>query len=451
MKKILVFLLLLFIPFIVNAQDVKIKEVTVEDYTKGLEVDENPEFENLKLSFDLKFSEIDEFVKYKVVVENTSNKDYEIDDTTSFSEGEYIKYEFSYDGDKIVKSKGTKEFFITISYNKEVPLTAFEDGKFKEKNAMVINLTNGESSSDQKNPYTATLPYLIAIIAIISLVLLLVFNKKRDMLLLIPFILFIPVVIYALEKISIEIEANIEIEEHCNYKLVTKKGSFSNDEIVQKICVDELYTGYDDENFATLTYFGGARTYNSDVYFSIFLYKYTFNDNSYIKVYSDDTKSNLLLELNKNNTFNNMYGIGGRSYNYNSLKDRVNSSTVSWNLGAVNMDNIYVEVSDDLKTDNNKENRCTVPEKDCRYYQPIEYSLEIDHNKMIVSNYNIKGPFTDDEEVINQINNLSSSIKKDGLIFTGFTNCKIYDKDKERICEGNTYYANYIYLEESKK
>ena len=312
---------------------------------------------------------------------------------------------------------------------------------------MVINLSNDE----EKNPYTATLPYIVVILAVISLVLLLVANKKRDMLFLLPFILFIPVVIYALEKISIEIQANIEIEEHCNYKLVTNKGSFSNDEIVQKICVDELYTGYDDENFTTLSYSAGTITYNSNVYFSIFLSQYTFKENSYIKVYSDDTKSNLLLELNKNNTFNNMYGIGGYPYDYNSLKDRVNSSTVSWDLGVVNMDNIYVEVSEDLKTDNNKENRCTVPEKDCRYYQPIEYSLEIGHNQMIVDNYYIKGPFTDDEEVINQINNLSTSIKKDGLFFTGFTNCNIYDKDNEPICGGNTYYADYVYPEEPWK
>jgi hypothetical protein len=194
----------------VKAQDVKIKEVELVDKTDGIEAEEKPEFENLKINFNLNFSKVDEFVKYKVIVENSADKDYEIDDTTSFSDGEYIKYEFSYDGEKIVKSKGTKEFFITISYNKRVPLSEYVDGKFKEKNSMTINLSN---ETEEKNPYTATLPYIVVILAIISIILFVIaFKMKRSLTLTIAIIFFMPAVIFALEKISIQIEANIEIE-----------------------------------------------------------------------------------------------------------------------------------------------------------------------------------------------------------------------------------------------
>lgn len=210
MKKYLLFILFLLIPFMVKAQDVKIKEVVLVDKTEGIEAEEKPEFENLKINFNLNFSKVDEFVKYKVIVENSADKDYEIDDTTSFSDGEYIKYEFSYDGEKIVKSKGTKEFFITISYNKRVPLSEYVDGKFKEKNSMTINLSN---ETEEKNPYTATLPYIVVILAIISIILFVIaFKMKRSLMLTIAILFFMPAVIFALEKISIAIEANIEIE-----------------------------------------------------------------------------------------------------------------------------------------------------------------------------------------------------------------------------------------------
>lgn len=210
MKKYLLFILFLLVPFMVKAQDVKIKEVELVDKTDGIEAEEKPEFENLKINFNLNFSKVDEFVKYKVIVENNADKDYEIDDTTSFSDGEYIKYEFSYDGEKIVKSKGTKEFFITISYNKRVPLSEYVDGKFKEKNSMTINLSN---ETEEKNPYTATLPYIVVILAIISIILFVIaFKMKRSLMLTIAIVFFMPAVIYALEKISIAIEANIEIE-----------------------------------------------------------------------------------------------------------------------------------------------------------------------------------------------------------------------------------------------
>ena len=212
MKKYLLFILFLLIPFMVKAQDVKIKEVELVDKTDGIEAEEKPEFENLKINFNLNFSKVDEFVKYKVIVENSADKDYEIDDTTSFSDGEYIKYEFSYDGEKIVKSKGTKEFFITISYNKRVPLSEYVDGKFKEKNSMTINLSN---ETEEKNPYTATLPYIVVILAIISIILFVIaFKMKRSLMLTMAILFFMPAVIFALEKISIAIEANIEIEPH---------------------------------------------------------------------------------------------------------------------------------------------------------------------------------------------------------------------------------------------
>ena len=213
MKKHILFILLLLVPFIVKAQDVKIKDISLVDSTTDLEVEEHPEFKDLNINFDLKFRNIHDFIKYKVTVENTSKKDYEIDDTTEFSDGEFIKYEFTYDNDNVIKAGKEKEFYITITYNKEIPDDRYDNGKYVEKNNMTINLSEGDSSSTEQNPYTSTLPYIVIILEVVALICLIIaYKKKKSLMILLIAPLFIPLTIYALEKISINIEANIEVE-----------------------------------------------------------------------------------------------------------------------------------------------------------------------------------------------------------------------------------------------
>jgi len=211
MKKLLIFITLLFIPFIVNAKaNVEITNIELVEITDGMDEPNDPTYDGLKIKFDLTFNKVGDKAVYKVQVTNNTNKDYEIEKGTKFSDEEYLKYDISIsNGSEILKAGEKKDINITISYDKEVPDDKYVDGKYKKNNSMVINLSN----DDEKNPYTASLPYIVVILAIISLILLLIaFNKKKSLMLLSALILFVPVMIYALEKISIEIETNISIE-----------------------------------------------------------------------------------------------------------------------------------------------------------------------------------------------------------------------------------------------
>ena len=213
MKKILLFLILLFIPFIVKAEDVNIKEVSLVDSSTDV-VSLEPHYENLKINFGIQFKNLNDYAKYKVVIKNDSKIAYEIDNTTELSEKGYIKYDFSYDGNKIVKSGEEKEFFITATYIKEVPEDEYHNGKYEESSGIRIDLINGTSSSTEKNPYTASLPYILIILSIIALVLLIIaYKKKKELACLLLVILFIPLIVYALEKISIDVESYITIKE----------------------------------------------------------------------------------------------------------------------------------------------------------------------------------------------------------------------------------------------
>ncbi len=214
MKKILSFIFLLFIPFVVNAE-VKITSAEVVDQTKDLDVEKNPDFKGLKLDIDIKFANKDEFVKYKLVLKNDTKKDYEVEVGETFGEGEYIKYLAEYAGNNsVLKAGEEKEIFVTVSYDKEVPITAFKNGKYTETKAVAINLSHEEK---QVNPDTKVGYYILAtaVILFISL-LLIIFNKyklEHLMVLVIAIAVALPISIFALEKITVEVDANIEIEE----------------------------------------------------------------------------------------------------------------------------------------------------------------------------------------------------------------------------------------------
>ena len=213
MKKILSFIFLLFIPFMVNAE-VKIKDAVLVDNTEGLEVEKNPHHEGLQLDIDMKLSNVGEFAKYKLTIENDTKKDYEIDMGEAFSKKEYIKYEFSFvDNDNaVLKASESKDIYVLVTYNKEVPENEFVDGIYKDDNVMTINLSTEE---EQVNPDTKT-GYAIlatAVVLFISLLLVLLNKYKLDhlMVLVIAVAIALPISIYALEKITISINAQIEI------------------------------------------------------------------------------------------------------------------------------------------------------------------------------------------------------------------------------------------------
>ena len=214
MKKLLSLIFLLFIPFMVNAE-VKISDAVLVDNTEGLEVEKNPPFKGLELDINMKLNTVGEFAKYKLTIENDTKKDYEIDMGEAFSAKEYIKYEFSFvdDDNTVLKANESKDIYVLVTYNKEVPENEFVNGIYKDDNVMTINLSTEE---EQVNPNTKT-GYAIlatAVVLFISLLLILLNKYKLDhlMVLVIAVAIALPISIYALEKITIKIQAQIEIE-----------------------------------------------------------------------------------------------------------------------------------------------------------------------------------------------------------------------------------------------
>ena len=93
MKKYLLFILVLLVPFFVKAESkVKITEVELVEKDDSVEVIEEPTFEGLSIDFNLKFSRPNTSVSYKIIVKNESKKDYEINDGKKYTKGDFISY-----------------------------------------------------------------------------------------------------------------------------------------------------------------------------------------------------------------------------------------------------------------------------------------------------------------------------------------------------------------------
>ena len=227
MKYLKYLLILLFIPCIVLAKnDVEIKSVTLIDKSEEVTELESAKYNGLKIDFSLKYVNKDDYAKYKIIIKNNSDKDYEIDNQTTFNDGEFIKYEYIIDNNaKILKANEELTMNIIITYYKDIDNSKFVDGKYTEKNNVSIELSNdniideGEKNiiSFVTNPETNSNEEIIFIIISTILCILIILslkNIKTKTYMLIIILLLTPIFVYALEKIKIDVETYIEIDKN---------------------------------------------------------------------------------------------------------------------------------------------------------------------------------------------------------------------------------------------
>ena len=214
MKKILL-LFLLFIPFVVHAE---VKITNIEEINKSDDViSKHPSYKDLDINFDITFNEVEDFIKYKVTINNDTKKDYEINTGIEFSNKENIKYETTMPDNKSIIKANTEEIvYITITYNKKVDNNLFKAGIYTEQNNMSINLSN-----DTKNPNTSTGYITVAVVLlVISLIIMIKYHNYKIYHFTLPIlILLLPITILALETLTININTNITIQG--NEKLMT--------------------------------------------------------------------------------------------------------------------------------------------------------------------------------------------------------------------------------------
>jgi len=242
--KLLLLSIIFLVPFMVFAEskvenidhsgDVYIASSELIKASDGVEEIEKPTLKNLNVKFNVKFSEVNQSIEYKLIIKNISNKDYNISTDNSFNKSDYITYNFKYDnGSDIIKAGSEEEMLVTIAYTKEVPSDKLTDGKFIEDNDMSLNLSN-----EITNPSTIFQRYgvnilLILITCIVAIYFLKTKNIKNSLKVLLLGLILIPLATRALDTIKVAIDSHVEIDkikEFCFYSYYTEKKYYKYEE-----------------------------------------------------------------------------------------------------------------------------------------------------------------------------------------------------------------------------
>jgi len=253
--RLLLLSIIFLVPFMVFAEskventnhsgDVYIASSELIKLSDGVEEVEKPTLKDLNVKFNIRFSEVNQSIEYKLIIKNTSNKDYNISTDNSFNKSDYITYNFKYDdGSDIIKANSEEEMLVTIVYTKEVPDDKLTDGKFIEDNAMSLNL-----SDEITNPSTILQRYgvnilLIIITCVVAFYFLKTKNIKNSLKVLLLGLMLIPLTARSLDSIKVTIDSHVEVEkpsEFCYYTYIDE-GIVNGTESLKRITeVQTLY------------------------------------------------------------------------------------------------------------------------------------------------------------------------------------------------------------------
>ena len=228
-NKLLLFILLLLIPFYVYAEDscnpnnIIIESITQNNKTEDVYELSQPTIENNKIKLDLKMSSVGDNIEYKLIVKNTSEEEYNLNLDNLLSNTDYISYSFSNNEDSnIIEPNSTKEIILKVEYKNEVPIEQFTSNTLEDNKTISLDFLKKEVVEETiidaiTNPNTKDKIIIYTIVAIISLtitiLLIVTKNKKYIKYMIIPIsLIVVPITIKALCTCNIEVESNIQLE-----------------------------------------------------------------------------------------------------------------------------------------------------------------------------------------------------------------------------------------------
>ena len=221
-----IIIFIMFMPLLAYAKTcdtdkIYIKSIVVDEKTDKVEELDEATVDGKNLNLNLYMVEVGDNIKYKVVVENDSNEDYELDKNSFNIKSDYINYTLeSNDNSNIINANSSKIYFLKVEYKNPVPVEMFEAGDFSDDKTMMVQLSTGNTISvtgTLKNPNTGVQSYIIVILILllISGGIYILFNKKsyyKYMILIVGLAIIIPMSVFALCKCEIRIESKIVIE-----------------------------------------------------------------------------------------------------------------------------------------------------------------------------------------------------------------------------------------------
>ena len=222
-KKFVLFSIILFLlslQSIVNAKTcdndkISITSIELEETTENVTELKEAKVDDKNIYLNLSMLEVGNAARYKIVIKNDSEDDYELTENSLNTNSDYIDYKFELNDDsKILEKKSSKTVFLRVQYKNEVPRESFNNGIFTNDVVLKVDLSEDESNN-VINPNTG-IKYLliVSLLLIISISLFFVFKKEKSIKLIIVLItvLLIPTVVKALCKYELNIHSSVVID-----------------------------------------------------------------------------------------------------------------------------------------------------------------------------------------------------------------------------------------------
>lgn len=267
-RKILLCFSMIFVVFFsitnVYASDgVTIKSIDLVDKSINTTEASKAKANGLSMDFDLKFKEVNDYAKYKIVVENKDSKDYKISVDSNFENSKYISYK--YDNADILKANSDTEFYVTVTYNKKLDESNYVDGKYSEKNSAVLKLSDAVN-----NPKTFNNSWSLIVLVIMCVILIFLFKNKKNRglnVLILFSLLSVPLFVKAIDYLKITVNSNVVIEKGYSVDYAVEHGFIKASE------VDNYDLSYGDCYDHEKVYVGSMNEENRYVYCENIIYK----------------------------------------------------------------------------------------------------------------------------------------------------------------------------------
>ena len=279
MKYLRFFIILLLIPLMVLAEECDIDKLSISSITaidksgNAKEIDEAT-IDDKDINLNISMSEVGDNIKYRIVLKNESNEDYELDKKSLNIQSDYINYTFEYEDElNIIEAKSNKTLFLKVEYTNEVPDAIIDSGSITDNKNLSLQLTtndtinildtiiNPNTNNNQKaieNPNTGNYYiHLVIIVLIVSVILFIILRKEKYtkyMILIIAITIIIPISVYALCKCDINIISNIRIEKEKAIEPIYLYGRANGVDIGDSVEVTETDNQAYIEHFGNIIY-----------------------------------------------------------------------------------------------------------------------------------------------------------------------------------------------------
>ena len=193
------------------ASSIEIKSVELDTKSENTVINSEPTFNGLEMHYNLTFKEVNDYAKYKIVIENNTDKEFKVSEDKSFEISEYVTY--NYTSDQIIAANSETVVYINIKYTKEIEEELLVEGTYKETNNAVLQILD-ENDKAVVNPKTGVSNpeiFICAVLIAFIVCAIIIFGKKQITFVLLIGICLMPIIAYAIEELKLVINVEVEI------------------------------------------------------------------------------------------------------------------------------------------------------------------------------------------------------------------------------------------------